>query len=80
MTRCPVPDPGPDAYVIEHRRHGYACCLFWRPEGKGYTCNLDEAWVLPLAHAVRICLSRPTEDFPRPLADMEAHAVRHVPR
>ena len=67
-------------YYIENVRHNQDCCIWWRPEGQGYTRNLDEAWKVGKDKAQQICRSRPSEDVMREAAAMDAMAVRHVPR
>ncbi len=52
--------------------------LFWRENGGGYTCNLDEAWRVTKEKAESICSSRPKQDFPLSLALLECIAERHV--
>jgi hypothetical protein len=69
----------PDLYYIENRRSvtgNYT--LWWRVNGCGYTCNLNEAWRVPKAEAERICRCRPEEDFMWPCAEIDALAERHV--
>ena len=67
-------------FYIENVRSSTDCRIWWRPDGQGYTRNLDEAWKVDAVKAQQICRSRPTEDFARDAQDMEAQAVRHVPR
>ena len=64
-------------FYIENVRAGGDCCVWWRPEGKGYTRNLDEAWKVDEERAREICRSRPNEDFMRSAADVDAKAVKH---
>ena len=35
------------------------CLLWWRVEGKGYTCDLDYAWKVTEEKAAAICRDRP---------------------
>lgn len=44
---------------------------FWRPDGHGYTTNLDEAWKVSQQDAANICRSRPNEDIPLPQVCVE---------
>lgn len=69
-----------DLYYIQNTLNQADCMLFWRPNGRGYTFNLDDAWKLPKDRALQICRNRPEQDIPRPAAEVEAQAVRHVPR
>lgn len=54
------------------------CIKFWRPNGHGYTCNLDEAWKVTEAEAQNICHSRPKEDIPWPAEKVDRFAHRHL--
>ena len=36
-----------DHYILDTRQVVGNCCLWWRPDGKGYTCNLDDAGLYP---------------------------------
>ena len=67
-------------YYIENIRSGTDCCIWWRVDGKGYTRVLDEAWLVDEAKARSICSSRPEQDVMRLASEVEARAVRHVPR
>ncbi len=54
------------------------CLKWWRVDGHGYTCNLEEAWKVTESKALDICSSRPKEDIPWPADYIEASARRHV--
>ncbi len=68
----------PPLYYIQHRGFQGNCLIWWADGGHGYTCNLDEAWMLPLKKAKEVCRSRPAEDIPRAIDEVDKVAVRHV--
>lgn len=70
--------PVPALYYIENRKMVGNCAMFWRENGSGYTCDLDNAWRVTLEKARNVCRDRPMEDFPRPCAEVEAASTRHV--
>ena len=67
-----------DDYVIQNAGYCGNCLRFWRPDGHGYTLNLEEAWIVGKAQAEAICSSRPTEDIPWLLSVAIARSERHV--
>lgn len=67
-------------FYIENTLHRGDCCLWWRPNGEGYTRNLDEAWRVDGEDAKRICSSRPEQDVMRATDEVDATAVRHLGR
>lgn len=67
-------------FYIENTAHRGDCCLWWRAEGKGYTRDLDDAWKVDEERAKRICSNRPEQDVMRPAAEVDAKAIRHLPR
>jgi len=67
-------------FYIENIRSGGDCCIWWRPDGQGYTRNLDEAWKVDAVRAREICCSRPEEDVARRASDIDARSVRHLGR
>lgn len=67
-------------YYIENLPNNGDCCRWWRPDGKGYTRVLDEAWKLDKMSAERICSARPDQDVMRLVSDVDAKAVRHLGR
>jgi len=68
-----------DLYCIQNKSTYVGnSVLFWRVDGSGYTCNLDEAWKVTKEKADEICRSRPKQDYPLPLALLESIAERHV--
>ena len=67
-------------YYIQNTGNRGDCCVWWRPDGQGYTRDLDDAWKVDEAKAKSICRSRPEQDVMRRADEVEALAVRHVPR
>lgn len=65
-------------YYIQNKGFCGNCLIWWKDGGHGYTCNLDEAWMVPLKKAKEICKSRPNEDFPRPIDEVDKVSSRHV--
>lgn len=64
-------------YYIQNKGYSGNSLLFWRESGKGYTCNLDDAWRLPKAQAEAICRDRPNEDVMWPVAVIDKATERH---
>lgn len=64
-------------YYIQHKGYVGYHLMFWRPNGGGYTCDIDDAWVLTKKQAKGICRMRPSEDFPRKESDLiiTRHAI-----
>ena len=50
------------------------CALWWRPDGKGYTCNLDEAGLYTREEA----FDGRARDVPVPRETAERLVIRHV--
>ncbi len=67
-----------ELYYIQHKGFVGNCLLWWCVNGGGYTCNLDKAWKVNLAQAKEICASRPTQDIPRKVSEIDAIAERHA--
>ncbi len=65
-------------YYIQNVGFSGDCLRWWRPNGHGYTLNLDEAWRVSKEKAEEICRTRPKEDIPRPAAEVDQAAHRHV--
>ena len=65
-------------YYIQNKGQVGNCLLWWRVEGHGYTCNLNEAWQVNQEKAAAICRSRPREDIPWPVKRVDKAAERHV--
>ncbi len=68
-----------DRYCVWTKTHytGNAM-IFWRDGGSGYTCFLDEAWVMPKSKADEICRMRPDEDIPVAFSALDSRAKRIV--
>jgi hypothetical protein len=67
-------------YYIENIRSGGDCCIWWRVNGEGYTRDLNDAWKIDETLARRICGNRPEQDVMRVADEVDAKAVRHLPR
>ena len=66
--------PAPQLFYIQDTRQFVGnSALFWRDGGHGYTCNLDEAWRVPVTWKP----DRDT-DVLRACAEVDALAERHV--
>lgn len=61
-------------YVQDSRQNVGNCGSWWRPNGQGYTCNLDDAGV----YDGRACSRMRVTDIPWPRTYVEEHVVRHV--
>jgi hypothetical protein len=67
-----------EKYYIQNTLNFFPCATFWCVDGKGYTTNLDEAWVVDAAKAASICRDRPEQDIPVRAALVDVAAVRHI--
>ncbi len=65
-------------FYIQNKGFVGNCLLWWRPNGSGYTCNLDEAWKVSKEEAVRICKTRRGEDIAHRADVIDRLAIRHV--
>lgn len=65
-------------YYIQHRGYCGNCLSWWRPNGQGYTLDLNQAWKVTPEEAKRICQSRPHEDIMWPAEMIDDVAARHV--
>jgi hypothetical protein len=67
-----------DEKLYYMRTRGFCgnCVIWWRDGGHGYTCNLDEAWKLPLKKALAYC--RPNEDFLYEVVALDGLSERHA--
>jgi len=65
-------------YYIQNKGFVGNSLLWWRENGNGYTCNLNEAWKVTKEKAQQICKTRPAEDIPHLVSFVDAHAQRHV--
>jgi len=68
-----MPEP---MYYIQNVNHSGDSLIWWKPDGNGYTKNLDEAWKLPQEQAFAICAARPNEDFAWPCEQVDKCAKR----
>ena len=70
-----APQQGGDMYYLLDCRSSVGnCALWWRPEGKGYTCELREAGLYTKKEA----FGHRDTDIPIPQAIAEAHVAGHV--
>lgn len=67
-----------ELYYIQNTGFTGNCLKWWRPDGKGYTLNLDDAWKVSRDKAAAICHDRPKEDIPHVVALIDSLATRHV--
>lgn len=67
-----------ELYYIQNKGYFGNSLRWWKPDGGGYTSDLNKAWRLTLAEAERICSSRPREDYPRLCVEVDQLAQRHV--
>ncbi len=67
-----------ELYYIQHIGFNGNCLKWWRPEGHGYTMNLDEAWKVTKEQAESICRTRPDEDLAHPVSVIDLLATRHL--
>lgn len=65
-------------YYIQNKGYVGNSLVWWKKDGKGYTCNLNEAWKVPYDTAAEICQARPGEDFMRNVKQIDQIAQRHV--
>jgi len=65
-------DPEPLYYIQDTRQVCGNSAFWWKPDGHGYTCNIDEAWKVPATWRGRTGV-----DVLRLCSDVDALAVRH---
>lgn len=65
-------------YYIQNIGFSGNCLKWWRPDGCGYTLDLNQAWKVPGDKAKEICRTRPKEDIARDAEQIDAIAARHV--
>jgi len=70
----PEEDGEPRFYLLDSRSCVGNCALWWRPDGKGYTCELDQAGTFTLDEA----RSHRSTDVPVPVSVAQHSSVRHV--
>lgn len=63
-----------DHYILDARACVGNCCSWWRPDGKGYTCELDQAGLYTKTQAE----SHRGTDVPVHKDLAESMAIRHV--
>lgn len=68
----------PKLYYIQNKGFVGNCLLFWRENGSGYTCDLDDAWQVTEEKAIEICKVRKGEDIMHEVTVVDALAQRHV--
>ena len=61
-------------YILDNRSVVGNCCMWWCPDGKGYTCELDQAGLYTYEEAS----SKRDTDVPVPQSLAEKLAVKHV--
>ena len=74
-TRAASRPPVADHYILDIRSTEGNCALWWRPNSRGHTCDLDDAglYTREFAEGYR------ETDVPVPRALAERLVVRHVP-
>lgn len=65
-------------YYIQNTGFRGNCLGWWKPEGHGYTLDLNKAWKVPFEKAKSICRSRPEEDIMWAAETIDSVAARHV--
>ena len=68
----------PSMFYIQNKGYCGNYMKWWRPDGKGYTADLRDAWKVTREQADDICRSRPTEDIAWPCPIVDSVAVLHV--
>lgn len=64
-------------YIQDKRTYCGNSCFWWKPDGHGYTCNLDEAWKVTREKAESIMRHRPDVDVAWPVDFIDAGTARH---
>jgi hypothetical protein len=68
----------PELYYIQDKRSYCGnSCFWWKPDGNGYTCNLDEAWKVTREKAESMMRHRPDVDVAWPVAVIDSGTARH---
>jgi hypothetical protein len=63
-------------YIQDTRDYVGNSVVWWRPNGNGYTSDLDDAWQVPYAKAMSMNRFRKT-DVPWPCDEIDKYAQRH---
>lgn len=64
-------------YIQDARQFCGNSVFWWKPEGNGYTCDLDEAWKVTREKAESMTRHRPGVDVAWPVASIDAGTARH---
>jgi hypothetical protein len=67
-----------ELFYIQNKGYCGNCLIWWRIGGHGYTCNLDEAWMVTREKAESICSDRPKQDIMWLAEIINGISVRHV--
>ncbi len=67
-----------ELYYIQNVGYVGNCLLWWRPNGNGYTCDLDDAWRVTKEKADDICRTRRGQDIAWPVSAVDSAANRHL--
>ena len=59
-------------YIQDSRSYCGNSCFWWRVDGKGYTCDLRDAWKVTKEKAQRIIRNRPGVDKAWPCSLIDA--------
>lgn len=73
-----MPDQDDLYYIQNAGRPVGNSARWWRPEGAGYTSDLNDAWRVTGEKARQIAAGRPGEDIPYQVAAVDAISERHV--
>ena len=72
------PDQRSDGYYIRDKRQVVGnCALWWRANGAGYCCDIDDAGVYSEKEARSICRNRDTDVAYR-VQDVQRFTIKHV--
>lgn len=64
-------------YIQDARHYSGNSCFWWRIDGKGYTCNLKEAWRVTEAEARSIIKDPSRSDIAWPCSLIDEGAETH---
>ena len=65
-------------FYIQNKGFCGDCLKWWKPNGHGYTLDLDRAWQVDQEKAANICRNRPKQDIAWPCKLIDEIAARHV--